>query len=106
MRRHGVNRLNPKMKKEKRKIIKEKAGELGHIDCYHIARDTIKGDRRSRYLVCVLDDCTRVAWAELVEDIKALTVMFATMRCLNHLYKRWQIKFAEVLTDNGPEFGP
>ena len=35
-----------------------------------------------------------------------MTVMFATMRCLNHLRERWQIKFAEVLSDNGPEFGP
>ena len=106
LKRHNVNRLSPKMKEEKRKIIKEKAGELGHIDCYHIARDTIQGDRKSRYLVCVLDDCTRIAWAELIEDIKALTVMFATMRCLNHLHERWQIKFAEILSDNGPEFGP
>ena len=106
MKRYGVNRLNVKMKEKKQKIIKEKAGELGHIDCYHIARDTIQGDRKSRYLVCVLDDCTRIAWAELVEDIKALTVMFATMRCLNEFQDRWQIKFAEALTDNGPEFGP
>lgn len=106
MRRHGVNRLNIRMKEEKRKIIKKKAGELAHIDCYHIARDTIQGDRKSRYLVCVLDDCTRIAWAELVEDIKALTVMFATMRCFTYLQESWNIKFAEILTDNGPEFGP
>lgn len=105
MLRYGKNRLKPKMQEEKRRIIKKKAGELGHMDCYHIAKDTIMGERRSLYLVCLLDDCTRIAWAELVEDIKALTVMFATLRCMNHIQNRWDIKFSEILTDNGPEFG-
>ena len=40
------------------------------------------------------------------EDITALTVMFATLRCLNYITSEYDIKFAEVLTDNGPEFGP
>lgn len=105
-RRYGMNRLRPQMKENKRRIIKEKAGELGHIDCYHLSKDTILGERRSLYLVCLLDDCTRMAWAELVEDITALTVMFATLRCINEMHGRWKIKFAEILSDNGPEFGP
>lgn len=106
LKRYGKNRLSPPMKEEKRKIIKQKAGELGHMDCYHLARDTILGERRSLYLVCLLDDCTRLAWAEAVEDITALTVMFASLRCLNHLAERYQIRFREMLTDNGPEVGP
>ena len=105
MRRYGMNRLTTKMQEEKRRIIKHKAGELGHIDSYHIARDTILGTRKNLHLVCVIDDCTRLAWAEVVEDIKSLTVMFAVMRCFTVLESRWQVKFAEVLTDNGPEFG-
>lgn len=105
LKRHGKNRLSQPMKEEKRKIIKQKAGELGHMDCYHLARDTIMGERRSLYLVCVLDDCTRLAWAEPVEDITALTVMFASLRCINQLNQRYQITFAEMLTDNGPEVG-
>ena len=105
MKRHGVNRLRPAMEEKKRRIIKEKAGELGHADCYHIARDTILGEHRDLYLVCILDDCTRIAWAELVEDIKSLTVMFATLRCLNRIHERWKIRFEQMLTDNGPEFG-
>lgn len=105
MRRYGMNKLTPVMQEEKRRIIKEKAGELGHIDSYHIARDTILGVRKNLYIVCVIDDCTRIAWAELVHDIKALTVMFAVMRCFSEIESRWQIKFSEVLTDNGPEFG-
>jgi hypothetical protein len=106
LKRYGKNRLSKPMQEEKRKIIKEKAGELAHLDCYHLAKDTILGERRNLYLVCALDDCTRLAWAEPVEDITALTVMFASLRCLNQLAERYHIKFQELMTDNGPEFGP
>lgn len=42
----------------------------------------------------------------MVEDITSLTVMFATLKCLNILADHYQIKFEEMLSDNGPEFGP
>jgi transposase InsO family protein len=106
LKRHGKNKLMKKEVEEKRRIIKEKAGELAHIDCHHIAKDTIAKDARPYYLVCVLDSCTRIAWAEVIEDIKSLTVMFATLRCFNQAVDRYNIRYAEVLTDNGPEFGP
>ncbi|NIS09871.1 MAG: transposase family protein [Candidatus Dadabacteria bacterium] len=47
-----------------------------------------------------------MAWAEVVEDIKSLTVMFCVLRCFNIMADEYNIKFAQVLTDNGPEFGP
>lgn len=106
LKRYGRNRLNPKIKETKRRIIKEKAGELAHIDCHHLSKDTISNDNKRYYLVCVIDSCSRVAWAELVEDIKSITVMFATLHCFNHISNRFQIQFSEALTDNGPEFGP
>lgn len=105
LKRLGVNRLNPAMKEEKRRIIKEKAGELGHIDCHHLSKCLVQGESKHRYLVCVIDSCTRIAWAEVVEDVRSLTVMFAALRCLNMIAERYQIKFKEVLTDNGPEVG-
>ena len=37
--RYGLNRLTPKLKEEKRQIIKQKAGELGHLDCHHWSKD-------------------------------------------------------------------
>jgi transposase InsO family protein len=104
-RRHNLNRLRPQMQEEKRKIIKTRAGELGHIDCHYLSKDMIAKDSKRYYLVCVIDSCTRIAWAEVVEDIKALTVMFGTLRCLNQISGRFNIQFEEVLTDNGPEFG-
>lgn len=94
------------MKEEKRKIIRQKAGEPGHMDCCHLARDTIPGARRSLYLVCVPDDCTGLAWAEAVENITALSVMSASLPCLDHLAGRYRIRFREMLTGNGPEVGP
>ena len=105
LRRHGLNRLRGQMKQEKRKIIKEKAGELGHIDTHHLSKDLIVGDRKRRYLVSVVDSCTRIAWVEMVEDIQSLTVMFAALRMMNILKVNYNIQFQEVLTDNGPEFG-
>jgi hypothetical protein len=106
LKRYGVNKLRVSEKEERRVIIKEKAGELGHIDCHHLSKDTIRGDSKRYYLVCVVDSCTRVAWAEVVEDIKSLSVMFAALHCLNYLASEYKIKFAEILSDNGAEFGP
>jgi len=104
--RYGLNRLTVKMKQNKRKIIKERMGQLGHIDCHHLSKSVIRGQSRKLYLVCVVDDYTRLAWAEVVEDITSLTVMFAALKCMNILHDQYQIKFEEVITDNGPEFGP
>lgn len=102
--REGLNRLMPKMKEEKRKIIKEKAGQLGHIDCHYLSKDMIINDNKRYYLVCIIDDCTRIAWAEVVENIKSLTVMFAALKSLNQINYSYQIQFQEVMSDNGSEF--
>jgi hypothetical protein len=104
LKRNQVNRLSAAMKETKRKIIKEKAGELGHIDLHYLSKAAIRDSKRC-YLVCVVDDCTRIAWAEMVEDCRALSVMFATLKCFNILADHYQVRFQEVLTDNGPEFG-
>ncbi|ARS40064.1 hypothetical protein CA265_10550 [Sphingobacteriaceae bacterium GW460-11-11-14-LB5] len=103
--RYGLNRLNLRMKENKRKIIKERMGQLGHIDCHHLGKAILRGQSRKLYLVCLLDDYSRLAWAEVTEDITSLTVMFATMRCINMLQSEYGIKFEEIISDNGPEFG-
>lgn len=105
VRRYGLNRLKPKMKENRRKIIKEKAGELGHIDCHYLSKSIISGEKRRLYLVSIVDSCTRVAWTEVVGDLKGLTVMFAVLKGLNILADHYEIRFKEVLTDNGPEVG-
>ena len=83
---------------EKRRIIKEKAGELAHIDCRNVSRDTIANDNKRYYLLCVLDSCSRIAWAEVMCDIKALSAMFSSMLCFSEIAKRYSIQFEEALT--------
>lgn len=104
-RRNGLSRLTPPMKQNKRQIIKTKAGELAHIDTHYLARGIISGDNTRYYLLGIIDSCTRLAWVELIRDIKALTVMFAGLKALNMLAGEYDIRVAELLSDNGPEFG-
>jgi len=106
LRRHKLNRLRPKMKETRREIIKERAGQLGHVDTHYLSKDLILNDRKRRYLVCVIDAYTRIAWAEVVDDIKALTVMFSMLRMFNIINVNYGIQFEEIISDNGPEFGP
>ena len=105
LRRNKLNRLNPPMQIARKKIIKEKAGELGHVDCHFLPKGLVANDSKRYYLVGIVDSCTRIAWAEVVEDIQSLTVMFAVLRLFNLINLRYQIQFSEVLTDNGAEFG-
>lgn len=105
IRRHGLNRLRPSMKQEKRRIIKERMGQLGHIDTHYLSKHTITGLTKKLYIVAVLDDYSRIAWAELLESIDSLTVMFGAMRCFKILKAHYQIQFEEIITDNGNEFG-
>ena len=100
-----MNRLTPPMKQNKQRIIKTKAGELVHIDSHYLARGIIAGDSSRYYLVGLIDACTRLAWVEVVKDLTALTVMFASLKALNMLSQEYQVRFAEILSDNGPEFG-
>lgn len=102
--RFGVNRLKVPMKIAKQKIIKEKAGEMAHIDCHYLSQNLLLNETKRYYLVCVIDAASRMAWAEVVEDIKSLTVMFASLKCFNLLSHEYQIRFKEVLSDNGSEF--
>ncbi len=101
--RHGLNRLTKPMRQSKRQIIKTRAGELGHLDSHYLSKDLIVGAKRRYYLVSVLDSCTRLAWAEVVDDLKSLSVMFAALKSINLLNAEYGIRFEEILTDNGPE---
>ena len=102
--RHGLNRLTKPMRESKRQIIKTRAGELGHLDCHYLSRDLIVGAKRRHYLVSVIDACTRLAWAEVVDDLKSLSVMFAALKSINLLNAEYGVRFEAILTDNGPRW--
>ena len=101
--RDGLNRFTPKLKQEQRRIVKQKAGELGHLDCPHVSKELLASEPTRDYLVCVMDACTRWAGAEVVPDLKSLTVMFRALKSCNLLKQRYPLQFAEVVTDNGSE---
>lgn len=104
--RHGLNKLRKSEKQERRKIIMSKIGELVHIDCHQLSKGiTIAEPDKTYYLLGVLDDYSRTCWVELMDDKKALTVMFATLKAFNMLKHRYGIEIDSVMTDNGAEFG-
>jgi transposase InsO family protein len=102
-RRHGLNKMTKAMQQSKRRIIKARAGELGHLDAHYLSKDLIVGSKQRYYLVSVVDACTRLAWAEVTEDIKSLSVMFAALKSINMLNVEYGVRFEEIITDNGPE---
>ena len=105
-RKHGLNKLRKSEKKERRKIIMSKIGELVHIDCHQLSKGiTIAEPDKTYYLLGVLDDYSRTCWVELMDDKKSLTVMFAVLKAFNMLKHRYGIEINSVMTDNGAEFG-
>lgn len=77
-------------------------GEQAHADT-HLLDRTLFLDRKRRYVFGLLDDCTRLCYAELLEDNKAATVTRAFFRA-HEWFRAHGVKIEEVLTDNGSEF--
>jgi len=60
------------MREEKRRIIKDRLGELGHVDLHQLPRDIFLAPLlATAYLVSLLDSCSRLTWAEVVTSKKA-----------------------------------
>lgn len=105
-RRNNLNRLTKSEKKEKRKIIMSRVGELVHIDLHQVSKGiTIAEPNQTYYLLGVIDDYTRLCWLEVLDNKKALTVMFATLKAFNMLKYRYNFEIDAVMSDNGAEFG-
>lgn len=103
-RKMGISRLNTKIKLEVRKIVKQKVGELAHIDLHHLSRDVVKGSNKKLYLAGIIDDYSRVCWLEVIESARSLDVMFASFEIFAVLRQRYGIEFTELMSDNGSEF--
>ncbi|GHV02370.1 hypothetical protein AGMMS49521_4040 [Campylobacterota bacterium] len=86
------------------RVIAQRAGELGHFDCKHLPNGMVEGFKGKLYLVGGIDDCTRVAWVELMTDITSLSTMFGAMGIMRLLQSRYNIRFERIMTDNGSEF--
>jgi len=53
----------------------------------------------------LIDDYSRLAWVEVLDNKKALTVMFAALKSFNMLKHQYNFEIDAVMTDNGAEFG-
>ena len=103
--RYGLNHRTPTMREEKRRIIKDKLGELGHVDLHQLPRDIFLAPPPvTTYVVSLIDSCSRLAWAEVITSKKALPVMFKTLKMINTLNVTYGLAFAEIMSDNGAEF--
>lgn len=94
--------LNKKRKAKIKRYEKRYPGELLYADTSRIPK-TLFLDRKQRYLFGLIDDCTRLCYVELVENIKSPTVTKAFFNGYKWFYVHG-IKIERVLTDNGSEF--
>ena len=105
LKRYGLNRRTPAMREEKRRIIKDKLGDLGHVDLHQLSRDMfLVPPSSTAFIVSLVDSCSRLAWAEVLTSKKALPVMFKTLKMINTLNVTYGLVFKEILSDNGAEF--
>lgn len=105
MKKLKINKLNPIIKEEKRKIIKMYAGEMGNIDIHYVAKGTVKEvGGKKLYILGLIDAHSRICWLEVVESIKSIDVMFAAMETLMRIKDRYDIQFESIMSDNGAEF--
>lgn len=104
-----VRRYQRGLKRKEKEAIKryEKRypGELGHIDCYYLPRNTLArlGLKRG-FLASFNDDCTRLTYTELLRDITSGTVAGFQGRALSFFFRNYGIRFERIMSDNGSEF--
>ena len=94
---------------------RERPGELVHIDIKKLGRigrpgHRVNGDRRSRsrgigweYVHVAIDDATRLAYVEVLENEKAVTAVGFLRRAVAH-FGDHGIRVERVMTDNGPAY--
>lgn len=106
-----IRRYQKGLKKKDKEAIKRYEmrypGELGHIDCYHIPKSTLKAlkpELKKGFMCALEDDCTRTCYAEVLKDIKSNTVAGFLGRSLSFFYSSYGIRFESIMSDNGSEF--
>ena len=77
------------MQRSKRKIIKTRAGELGHLDSHYL---TVVGTKHR--LVGLIDAYTRLAWAEVVGDSRVLCYAMV-LKSINFLNAEYGIGYPQ-----------
>jgi transposase InsO family protein len=115
--RQGMGRLGRLGLEPPRRYERSRPGELVHIDVKKLGRidrpgHRVTGSRRDRrdqgkkgweYVHVAIDDYSRLAYAEVLEDEKAVTATGFLHRAVA-FYRRHGITVERVLTDNGAAY--
>jgi hypothetical protein len=104
MKRYGVSKPSEYLKQQKRRYVKDKMGELGHIDCHYIQKGTIAENPHRQFLLSLVDDHTRLAWSMRLDDIQGITVSYGLLKLLSLFKATYGVTFKKILSDNGSEF--
>jgi transposase InsO family protein len=83
---------------------KEYPGELGHIDVKKIPNIKGHNPKKKQYKAALIDDCTRIAYAERLSNKKAGTLSRFLLLATDGFLKEHGITFQAILSDNGKEF--
>lgn len=111
--RNGAGRLTrPRPEEPANSYQRPRPGELVHIDVKKLGRigrpgHRVNGDRRTRtrgigweFVHVAVDDATRLAYVEVLDDEKGPTAV-AFLRRVVCFFRRYGIRVERVLTDNG-----
>jgi len=93
--------LNEKQKKQIKRYEKRYPGELGHVDAYYLPLEI---SLKRKYIVALEDDCTRLCYAEVVDNLKFLTTGRFIFRALHWFKRVYGFHYDKIMSDNGPEF--
>ncbi len=93
--------LNPAQKEKIKRYEKKYPGELGHVDAYYLP--LMLGSKR-QYLLALEDDCTRLAYTEVIPSLKSMAVSYFMARAMAWFKQIYGFHFDAVLSDNGSEF--
>ncbi|MFO0703658.1 MAG: integrase core domain-containing protein [Patescibacteria group bacterium] len=104
LKRYGVNKPSEYIARQKRRYVKDRLGELGHIDCHYIQKGTVEESPQRHYLLTLVDDHSRLSWSMRLDNIKSITVSYGVMSLLSLFKSTYGITFKRLLSDNGPEF--
>jgi hypothetical protein len=95
--------LNPAEKEKIKRYEKKYPGELGHLDSYYLPMELAKDNKR-QYLLALVDDCTRLCYAEVIPSLGAQHVQFFVSRAFSWVKQVYGFHFDHLMTDNGCEF--
>ena len=110
--RSGLGRLGRLGREPVVRYERSRPGELVHVDVKKLGRigrpgHRVHGDRRSRsrgigweYVHVAIDDATRLAYVEVLEDEKAATAVGFLRRAVAH-FAAFGIRVERLMTDNG-----